>query len=105
MIEIVEQAIVRAGQKLLGWRDVPTNNEKLGQTAKDAEPVMRQVLIGRGENADTEDAFERRLFLLRKDAGHAIADSNFTQKSSFYIPSLSCRTIIYKGMLTADQME
>ena len=105
MVEILEKAIANAGQKLLGWRDVPVNNEKLGQTAKDAEPVMRQVFIGRGTKAENEDAFERRLFLIRKDAGHAIADSNFTQKSSFYIPSFSCRTLLYKGMLIADQIE
>jgi glutamate synthase (ferredoxin) len=105
MVEILEKAVANAGQKLLGWRDVPVNNEKLGQTAKDAEPVMRQVFIGRGTKAESEDAFERRLFLIRKVAGHAISGSDFSQKSSFYIPSLSCRTLLYKGMLIADQIE
>jgi glutamate synthase (ferredoxin) len=108
-----EQAIVNAGQKFLGWRDVPTNNQKLGQTAIDAQPVIRQVFIGRNipvsvkfpNDVDRDDAFERRLYLIRKDVGHAIAASNLSQKSFYYVPSLSCRTIIYKGMLIADQIE
>jgi len=103
--KLLEQAIVSAGQKVLGWRDVPTNNEKLGQTAKDAEPKIRQIFIGRGERAQTDDDFERRLFVIRKDVGHTIADSGLKQKSFFYIPSLSHRTLIYKGMLIADQIE
>ncbi len=105
MVKLFEKAVVNAGQKVLGWRDVPTDNRKLGQSAIDAEPVIRQVFIGRGTKAETEDAFERRLFLIRKDAGHAASESNLSQKGFFYLPSLSCRTIIYKGMLIADQME
>ena len=58
-----------------------------------------------GTRAETEDAFERRLFLVRKSAGHAMANSNFSQKGMFYMPSMSCRTVVYKGMLIADQIE
>jgi glutamate synthase (NADPH/NADH) large chain len=105
LTKLLEKAVVSAGQKLLGWRDVPVDNRKLGQSAIDAEPVIRQIFIGRGIKAETEDAFERRLFLIRKGAGHAASDSNLSQKGFFYVPSLSCRTIIYKGMLIADQME
>ena len=102
--KLVENAVVDAGQKVLGWRDMPTNNDHLGQSAKDAQPVMRQIFIGRGERAETDDAFERRLFVIRKDAGHAMMLTSLKEKSFFYIPSLSCRTFIYKGMLIADQM-
>jgi glutamate synthase (NADPH/NADH) large chain len=101
---LVEKAVVDAGQKVLGWRDMPTNNDHLGQSAKDAQPVMRQIFIGRGERAESDDAFERRLFVIRKDAGHSMMLTSLKEKSFFYIPSLSCRTFIYKGMLIADQM-
>ena len=100
-------ALVRAeGQTLLGWRDVPTDNRELGATAVTSEPVMRQVFIGRGpglpESADGL-AFERKLFVLRRLAESRIAGDS-DGADVFYVASLSCRTIVYKGMLLAEQL-
>jgi glutamate synthase (NADPH/NADH) large chain len=105
---IFEQIVVEEGQKVLGWRTVPTNNVSLGDSAKAGEPFVRQVFIGR--NADTlvgSDtlAFERKLYVIRKRAEHAIRYSNHPQGNAFYIPSLSSRTVVYKGMLLAEQVD
>ena len=97
--------VATEGQILLGWRDVPTDNRELGATALHSEPVMRQVFIGRGAPlADAADPldFERRLFVIRRLAEkHIQCASDGAQV--FYIASLSCRTIVYKGMLLAEQ--
>ena len=100
-------ALVRAeGQTLLGWRDVPTDNRDLGATAAASEPVMRQAFIGRGPDLpDFGDGldFERKLFVIRRLAElHIAGDSDGA--NVFYVASLSCRTIVYKGMLLAEQL-
>jgi glutamate synthase (NADPH) large chain len=95
--EIVEAAITRAGQKVLGWRDVPTNNEPIGDSAKAVEPVFNQVFIGRDPYLKTVDDFERKLYLIRKRIEKTTTE--------LYFDSLSARTLIYKGMLSAEQME
>jgi glutamate synthase domain-containing protein 2/glutamate synthase domain-containing protein 1/glutamate synthase domain-containing protein 3 len=95
--EIVEAAITRAGQKVLGWRDVPTNNEPIGDSAKAVEPVFKQVFIGRDPYLKTVDDFERKLYLIRKRIEKTTTE--------LYFDSLSARTLIYKGMLSAEQME
>ena len=92
------------GCSVLGWRDVPVNNVDLGPTAKKVEPYVRQVFIGRGENCADQTAFERKLFVIRKQVENAIRDLNLQEGESFYIPSLSTRTIVYKGMLLANQV-
>ena len=68
----IERAIKDEGQILLGWRDVPVDNSDLAEPAKRIEPVMRQVFIGRGKKVTVTDALERKLYIIRKSAGHAI---------------------------------
>jgi glutamate synthase (NADPH/NADH) large chain len=100
----IEIAVRAEGQQLLGWRDVPTNNDGLAQAAKDIEPVVRQVFIGRGAGVADADAFERKLYIARKSSGHAIQALKLPDGKMFYVPSMSCRTIVYKGMLLANQV-
>ncbi len=90
------------GQKILGWRDVPTDNSSLGNTAKASEPFMRQVFIQRGSNCADDQAFERQLYIIRKAAHPPI---RATYDSMWYCASLSCRTMIYKGMLMPEQVD
>ena len=92
------------GQHLLGWRDVPTNNAALGQTALDAEPTVFQTFVGRGSGVIDEDDFERRLYVIRKRFEKAIDRWGVRDADWFYFSSLSCRTFVYKGMLTAVQL-
>ncbi|MDP3686786.1 MAG: glutamate synthase subunit alpha, partial [Sulfurimicrobium sp.] len=100
----IAEKIAAEGQTLLGWRDVPVDNASLGESVKAVEPVVRQVFIGRGAQNLDADSFERKLFVIRKTAEHAISKLPGEQGKGFYIPSLSARTIVYKGMLLADQV-
>jgi glutamate synthase domain-containing protein 2/glutamate synthase domain-containing protein 1/glutamate synthase domain-containing protein 3 len=93
------------GQTVLGWRDVPVDDSSLGPTARACEPVFRQIFVGRGTSAKDLAAFELKLFVIRKRVEHAVAASTCSQRDLFYMPSLSARTIVYKGMLTPDQVE
>ncbi|HEX5338770.1 MAG TPA: glutamate synthase large subunit, partial [Gallionella sp.] len=102
--QIVADKIAAEGQQLLGWRDVPVNSTILGESVKPVEPTVRQVFIGRGANCADQDAFERKLFVIRKTVEHAVRGLANAQGTGFYIPSLSSRTIVYKGMLLADQV-
>ena len=102
--QIITAKINLEGQQLLGWRDVPVNGSGLGESVKKVEPVIRQVFIARGTNCPDADAFERKLFVIRKTVEHAICNLPDGQGKGFYIPSLSARTIVYKGMLLADQV-
>jgi glutamate synthase domain-containing protein 2/glutamate synthase domain-containing protein 1/glutamate synthase domain-containing protein 3 len=102
--ELFASEVQRTGQVLLGWRDVPTNNSTIGDSAKSVEPVFRQVLIQRGNGTDP-GTFERKLFLIRRRAEHSIGNSGVPEANFFYISSLSSNTVIYKGMLSADQIE
>ena len=101
------EAIVREeGQTVLGWRDVPTNNAGLGETAKACEPCIRQVFIGRSADGLADDlAFERTLYVIRRRVTNAIRYGGVAAGEYFYIPSLSYKTLIYKGMLTPQQLE
>ena len=93
------------GQEVIGWRDVPTDNRALGATAVHAEPFMRQVFIGRGDNLPHDPlAFERKLFVIRRLAEKQINCDLTGEDAAFYIASLSSRTIVYKGMLLAEQL-
>ncbi len=100
----IERAIVAEGQVLLGWRDVPTNNAGLSERTKEVEPTIRQVFVGRGERGLDQDALERKLYVIRKRAGHAIQSLQLRHGKAFYVASLSTRTIVYKGMLLAHQV-
>ena len=101
---IVEKAILDEGQKLLGWRTVPTSNATLGPTARAGEPKVRQVFIGRAAGLTDPAAFERKLFVIRRRAENAVKASSIPRRGLFYVPSLSHKTIVYKGMLRATQV-
>jgi len=92
------------GQDLLAWREVPTDNSVLGESVKLNEPVIRQVLIGRGSDTPDEAAFQRKLYVIRKQAHHAIWDYIQEAAQDFYVTSLSSRTIVYKGMVLAPNL-
>jgi glutamate synthase (NADPH/NADH) large chain len=100
----IERAIKDEGQVLLGWRDVPRDNASLGESVKRIEPVVRQVFIGRGAGVTVTDALERKLFVIRKASGHAIQALKLEHSKEFYVPSMSARTLVYKGMLLAGQV-
>ena len=99
------RVVTEEGQTLIGWRDVPSDDSMIGPTARSAEPVFRQIFIGRSPSVPNEDAFERKLYVIRKRMEHAIWNSDISEKSLFYLPSLSHRTLVYKGMLMASQIE
>ncbi|HVC11794.1 MAG TPA: glutamate synthase central domain-containing protein, partial [Burkholderiales bacterium] len=100
----IERAIKDEGQVLLGWRDVPVDNSDLGESVKLVEPVIRQVFIGRGKDVTVTDALERKLYIIRKSSGHAIQALKLAHGIEFYVPSMSARTVVYKGMLLAQQV-
>ena len=93
------------GLHILGWRDVPTDHSSLGQGAQSHEPFMRQVFIGHSDGLTDEMAFERKLYALGKRAAHEIRHSDEEEGDAFYLSSLSCRTIVYKGMLAPEQVQ
>ncbi len=100
----IERAIKDEGQILLGWRDVPCDDTGLGESVKRIEPVIRQVFIGRGKGVTVTDALERKLYIIRKASGHAIQALKLAHGKEFYVPSMSARTVVYKGMLLAHQV-
>jgi glutamate synthase (NADPH/NADH) large chain len=100
----IERAIKEEGQVLLGWRDVPVDNSDLAEPAQRLEPVIRQVFIGRGRRITVTDALERKLYIIRKSSGHAIRALRLEHGKEFYVPSMSARTVCYKGMLLAYQV-
>jgi glutamate synthase (NADPH/NADH) large chain len=100
----IERAIKDEGQHLLGWRDVPVDNSDLAEPAIQLEPVIRQVFIGRGRRVTVTDALERKLYIIRKSSGHAIQALKLKHAKQFYVPSMSARTVCYKGMLLAHQV-
>ncbi len=102
--EEIERAVRAEGQILLGWRDVPVDNSVLGESVKEVEPVIRQIFIGRGSDGLVTDAVERKLYIIRKRSGHAIQRLHLKHGKEFYVPSFSARTVVYKGLLLADQV-
>ena len=101
----LERAVAAEKQVLLGWRDVPVNRDlPMSDDVRASEPVMRQIFIGRGTDILVSDALERKLYVIRKTASSRIARLNLTHSFEYYVPSMSCRTIIYKGLLLADQV-
>src|SRR6478736_5456040 len=100
----IERAIANEGQQLLGWRDVPVDDSSLGKSARETMPVIKQVFVGAGRGQLDRDAFERKLYIIRKSLGHAIRALGLQNASEFYVPSFSHRTIVYKGMLLAEQV-
>ena len=102
--EVIAKVIHDEGQECLGWRDVPVSNAHLSASTTVTEPFHRQVFIGRGEGLGDEVAFERQLFVLRKVISNAIYNDYEGKDIGFYPVSMSCRTIVYKGMFLADQL-
>ncbi len=103
--KIFEDLAREEGQKFLGWRTVPTDNDSLGPTAKAAEPCIRQIFIGRNSKLKDDNAFERRLYVIRRRVENTIRYAKVKGGKYFYVSSLSCKTIVYKGMLMSEQVE
>jgi len=103
--EEIERAIRAEGQVLLGWRDVPVSRTMpMSPTVKQTEPVIRQVFVGRGPDVFVTDALERKLYIIRRRATNAIKALKLDHSKEFYVNSFSARTVVYKGLLLADQV-
>ena len=103
--EVFARVVQAEGQIYLGARSVPTDNSSLGETAKASEPFVRQVFIGRGPETLDEAEFERKLYVIRKRAYNEIRVSTIGGAEFWYIVSLSHKTLVYKGMLTTNQLD
>ena len=101
---VLDRFIEEEGLKVLGWRRVPVDNRDLGESVRPTEPAIRQVFIGHSDNCPDQDAFERKLFVIRKSADNYIRESNLDDRHFYYTSSMSSRTIVYKGMLLASQV-
>ena len=101
---IFERIVAEEGQTFLGWRPLKTDNSMLGDSARAVEPVMFHAIVGRGPRVADEDRFERKLFVIRKRFEKEIENSGLDDHKFFYFASLSCRTVVYKGMLTPEQV-
>ncbi|MBX3586223.1 MAG: glutamate synthase subunit alpha [Ramlibacter sp.] len=101
----MERAIKAEGQVLLGWRDVPVNRDMpMSPAVRKKEPILRQVFIGRGSDVIVQDALERKLYVIRKTASANIQSLKLKHSKEYYVPSMSSRTVVYKGLLLADQV-
>jgi glutamate synthase (NADPH/NADH) large chain len=101
----IERAVRAEGQVVLGWRNVPIDTEMpMSPTVRAKEPVIRQIFIGRGPDIMVTDALERKLYVIRKSSGHAIQALHLSHSKEFFVPSMSARTVVYKGLLLADQV-
>jgi glutamate synthase domain-containing protein 2/glutamate synthase domain-containing protein 1/glutamate synthase domain-containing protein 3 len=101
---VFERIAQREGLKVLGWRDTPVNGDAVGREARASQPYIEQLFVSRPAGLD-EDAFERLLYRVRRQTENEIAGSDIEDKGTFYVPSFSCRTIIYKGLMLAPQIE
>jgi glutamate synthase (NADPH/NADH) large chain len=100
---ILERIVREEGLTLLGWRDTPVYASAIGRVARASQPYIQQIFVGSSSGMD-EDAFERKLYLVRKRAENEVREAGIEDAEMFYIPSLSCRTIVYKGLLLAPQI-
>ncbi len=101
----MERAIKAEGQVLIGWRDVPVNADMpMSPAVRKKEPIIRQVFIGRGNDVIVQDALERKLYVIRKTASANIQRLKLKHSKEYYVPSMSSRTVVYKGLLLADQV-
>jgi len=102
----LERAVKVEGQVLLGWRDVPVNRDMpMSPTVRAKEPILRQLFIGRGNDVIVQDALERKLYVIRKTASAHIQALKLKHSKEYYVPSMSSRTVIYKGLLLAHQVD
>ncbi|MCZ4328602.1 glutamate synthase-related protein [Castellaniella denitrificans] len=101
----LERAVRDEGQVVLGWRDVPIDRDmKMSPAVRACEPVIRQLFIGRGHDIMVPDALERKLYVIRKTASHAIQRMQLAHGQEYFVPSISVRTVVYKGLLLANQV-
>ena len=99
------RAVKAEGQVILGWRDVPTDKHMpMSPIVRAKEPIIRQIFIGRGPDVMVTDALERKLYVIRKTASHAIQQLNLAHGREYFVTSMSARTVVYKGLLLADQV-
>ncbi len=103
-MELFERIVAEEGQTFLGWRPVETDGSTLGEGARAVEPLLWHAMVGRGAGASDPEAFERKLYVIRKRFEKEIEDSGLDDHKYFYFSSLSCRTLVYKGMLTTEQL-
>ncbi|HEY1578098.1 MAG TPA: glutamate synthase large subunit [Terracidiphilus sp.] len=101
---VFERIATDEGLKVLGWRDTPVNGDAIGREARASQPYIEQFFVSHPDGM-SEDDFERRLYLVRRRTENEIAESDIEEKEFFYVPSFSCRTIIYKGLMLAPQIE
>ncbi len=99
--EILIDLVSKENIDLIGFRDVPRDNSAVGEVARAAEPAMEQILLG---SEMEQDELERKLYIIRKKAEKLVSNSRLKQKHFFYICSLSTKVLIYKGMLTSEQL-
>ncbi len=100
---ILERILREEGLSLIGWRDTPVYASAIGRVARASQPYIQQIFVKCAPGMD-EDAFERKLYVVRKRAENEVRESGMEDAEMFYIPSLSCRTIVYKGLLQASQI-
>ncbi|MCD6682227.1 MAG: glutamate synthase subunit alpha [Burkholderiaceae bacterium] len=101
----LERAVRAEGQVLLGWRDVPVDRAMpMSPAVRAKEPVIRQIFVGRGTDVMVTDALERKLYVIRKSASHAIQNLRLKHGREYFVPSMSARTIVYKGLLLCGQV-
>ena len=101
---VFERIAQAEGCTVLGWRDTPVNGDAIGREARNSQPYIEQLFVRRPEGLGEED-FERLLYRIRRKTENEIAASDIVDKETFYVPSFSCRTIIYKGLMLAPQIE
>ncbi len=105
-LAMFEEIVREEGLKFLGWRKLVVDNSDLGASAKAVEPAMFHAYIGASPEMEHDpDRFERKLYVVRKQFEHKIFESKLDDHKFFYFPSLSCRTLVYKGMLTVEQLQ
>ena len=102
--KIVEKIVKEEGQGILGWREVPVDNSDIADSAKEVEPTIKQIFIKRSEDCEKQTGFERKLFVIRKRIEIEIGKLKNNDPVKFYVPSMSSRTIVYKGMLLAAEV-
>ncbi len=101
----LERAVRAEGQVVLGWRDVPVDGAMpMSPLVREGEPVIRQIFIGRGPDVMVPDALERKLYVIRKTASHKIQALKLAHGKEYFVPSMSTRTVVYKGLLLAHQV-
>ncbi|MEO8398874.1 MAG: glutamate synthase subunit alpha, partial [Ignavibacteriaceae bacterium] len=101
---LIEKIVIDENQKFLGWRKVPINPDVPGEGAKRTQPYIKHCFIGANKNIKTQDEFERKLYLIRRIIDQRIREELKCDRSKYYVPSFSSKTLVYKGMLLAPQL-